>query len=481
MAETADKAVPEVQQAQEAQQARQEEQTKKAQLVQPVDPANQAQPGNSLAPINTGPAVSVPVENIEATLNELWRDVANQAQRQSGAGSVTMAQVLNLIAYAESEAEADEYRVVNEKITGRHPCRMISVIADPNGEDTSVQAWVSMFCQVPPAGGRQVCCEEVTLVAEGDSIRQLPAAVLPLLISDLPVFLWWPKGTPFDDYLFRQLADSLSRLIVDSAGFENPEGTLARLATRMKNNWPHIAATDMNWGRLTVWRDIIASFFDPPALRPYLERISRVTIAYTLSKRGEVNRAQALMAAGWLASRLGWQPADEVYRLARSNGDLPPTAHLTVRERMRPISIALVPDPRKSEVPGDLCLIRLEVPGEEDRQRDQEPEACFEVRLTDEGDESCSATVSISIQGLAPTVRSLQMEGLSQADLLDNELEMYSRDRVYEEAMDMVALYIKGGSATNRETEGPRKITTGEPISAGSYTPRTRPPGVPPR
>lgn len=447
---------------------------------------------DSQASIDTGPAIAVPIEKIESQLNELWRDVAETAHSRdgSGANSVTMAQVLNLIVHADSREAAGEYMSDTEKITGRHPCRVLAVVEDPKGADTPVQAWVSMFCQIPPAGGRQVCCEQVMIVSGGQALRQMPAAVLPLLLSDLPVFLWWPYGSPFDDYVFRQLADTLDRLIIDSATFEAPEGALQRLANRLKNTWPHISGTDMNWGRITQWREVIAGFFDMPDLRPYLDRISRVTIEYALSaKGGAVNRAQALMVAGWLSSRLGWQPADSIYKLEHSPDQLPPLATLSLRAGKRPITILLKPNSRKSDIPGDICLVRLEVfrlDGQDDMggqpaQPDEGMlEACFEAAFHEESGEAGSAWTCVEVEGTPSTTRNIQMEALSQADLLDAELEVYSRDRVYEEAMDIVATFIRGGVAAP-ETEGPRKITTGEPISAQSHTPRTRPPGVPPR
>lgn len=447
--------------------------------------------------IDTGPAIMVPMERIESRLNELWRDVAETAQNRDGSGSsaVTMAQVLNLIVHSTSQEAATEYIADTEKITGRHPCRVLTIVEDPKSADEPLQAWVSMFCQIPPAGGRQVCCEQVMIVSGGESLRQIPAAVLPLLISDLPVFLWWPDGSPFDDYVFRQLADSLDRLIVDSATFETPESSLQHLATRLKGTWTHISGTDMNWGRITHWREVVAGFFDAPDLRPYLDRISRVTIEYALSsKGGPVNRSQALMLAGWLASRLGWQPADNIYKLEHSPDRLPPIATLSLRMGKRPVTVVLKPNPRKSDIPGDICLVRIEVPGQEGDEQGADGqeggqlapggevllEASFEVAFHADSDEAGSAWTCIEVAGVPATTRNIQMEALSRSDLLDIELEVYSRDRVYEEAMELVAAFIRGGVAAPA-SEGPRKITTGEPISAQSLTPRIRPPGVPPR
>lgn len=441
----------------------------------------QEQPtGMDQTSINTGPAIPVSLDKIESQIRELWRNVANAAYtRGSGAGqSVTMAQVLNLLVMSGSHDEANEYIGDTEKITGRHPCRVIAMVEDPKGADEPVQAWVSMYCQVPPAGGRQVCCEQVAIVSSGNALRQVPAAVLPLLISDLPVFLWWPSGAPFDDYIFRQLADSIDRLILDSSTFENPEGILSRIATMLRTNWAHIAGTDMNWGRLTYWREIIAGFFDPPTLRPYLDQINKVTIEYAMpAGSGPVNRAQAYMIAGWLASRLGWQPTDVAQRLVHSRDQLPPTVHLLLRGGKRTINVEIAPKAHKAVVSGNICSLRLEVFGAQGGTGQRE--ACFEMSLAGDAAEPGTAWTNVEIAGIEPTNRNIHMDELSRADLLDQELEVYSHDHVYEEAMHMVGTFIRGYNAA-RNNEAPRKASQGEPMSA-AQTPRMRPRGIPPR
>ena len=437
-----------------------------------ADTQAQANHDRQVPTIDTGAPVPVALEYVEAQLHELWRDVAEAAQVKGGVQAVTMAQVLNLIVHAPSRVSANQYVRDIDLITGRHPCRVILTLFE--SEEMPVQAWVSIHCQLPPAGGRQVCCEQVSVAAGGEVIRQVPAAIIPLLIPELPVFLWWPEGSPFDDYLFRNLTDTLNRLIVDSATFENPEGTLAKMAVQLRSNWPNLAATDMNWGRLTRWRELVAQFFDGAAMRPYLDRIGNEAIDFALGERGQVNRAQALMVAGWLASRLGWQPVEPVYELARSDSDRPAAVRLSLRAGKRPVRVTLnaVPHNQDVGVPGDILAILLEVPGGAEGQ----VEARFQVGLIDEPDK-CALT-NVQIEGVNPTTRQIQLDSYSRAELLDIELEVFSRDKVYEEALAMVGVFIRG--TTRKETEGTRKIGTGEPISA-AQVPKTRPQATPNR
>jgi len=417
--------------------------------------------------------VSVAIDYVDAQLTQLWRDVAEAAQAKGGLSAVTMAQVLNLVVRADSYSSANEYLSDMNKITGSHPARVINIITDSSEEEMAVQAWASIFCQIPPAGGRQVCAEQISVAAAGTGVRQIPAAVIPLLLPELPVFLWWPKGSPFDDYLFRQLADSLNRVIIDSATFENPEGTLAKMSTRLKNDWPKMACTDMNWSRLTRWRELTAQFFDGAALRSYLDRINRVQVRYALSKRGgPVNRSQALLYAGWLASRLAWQPIEPVYEVLRSDGNRPASARLNMLSGDRRIVVELLVDDEQCETAGEIISVHLEVAGE---AIGTPPEAVFEVSVSEE--EDCAWT-KIDLAGADSTKRTFQLDMPTRAMLLDGELEVFSHDRIYEEALALTGTFIRGVS--RKEPEGTRKIATGEPVSAGAQVTR-KPPVVRPK
>ena len=417
--------------------------------------------------VSSGTPVPVTVEQVDAYFGRLWRNVAETAQARGGsAQTVTVAQVLNLVVNAGNYDQANAYAGDLEQITGRHPCRIINVIRDAKEGEEPVQAYVSIHCKVSPAGGRQVCSELVTVVATTEDARRIPAAVIPLLISDLPTFLWWPHGSPFDDDLFRSLGDSADRLIVDSSTFENPEGTLSKMSQRLNTTWPKTACTDTNWGRITHWREMIAQFFDGPALRPYLDRVNNVTISFALSERVGVNRAQALLLAGWLTSRLGWQPVDSAYELLRVESGVP-NARLSLRAGQRPSTITLKGEQKATDVRGDIHSVMLEVIPE----GAEKAEASFTVALPDKRDEH--ASTCIEIDGVETTTRPMQMRPLTRSELLDNELEIFSHDKIYEDSLDMVGQFIQS-SVKKPEPGGPRKLVSGEPISAGAQAPRPR-------
>jgi hypothetical protein len=122
------------------------------------------------------------------------------------------------------------------------------------------------------------------------------------------------------------LVDGCDRFIVDTAEMARPEASMAALDDLMRRKKSRCAVGDMCWTAQAPWRDIVAGFFDPPNILPYLEGIERVTIEYAAGEEdGAVNRSQAALFAGWLASRLGWR--SEVTQASGVDSSLQYTLH----------------------------------------------------------------------------------------------------------------------------------------------------------
>ncbi len=208
--------------------------------------------------------------------------------------------VLNLIVVTDEES-AQEITDSVSKLAGRHPARALVLIADPEGE-SNVDVRLSAFCNVRGGSSAQVCAEQVTIHAEGLPARHLESLAGPLLIPDLPVFLWYPGEFSPRSQEFAAMADLADRVIVDSAASENHEVCLREIAALIEA--PEMPAIgDLQWVGLSPWRSLLADTFGAPERAGDLEKIERAEILYA---PGGENRA--LLLAGWLASTLGWKP-----------------------------------------------------------------------------------------------------------------------------------------------------------------------------
>ncbi|MBV9960184.1 MAG: glucose-6-phosphate dehydrogenase assembly protein OpcA, partial [Acidobacteria bacterium] len=173
------------------------------------------------------------VQAVERELNELWMQRAGAGKDEEGA--MLRARVMNLMVYVTGEETAREVDEMLMRVAAVHPCRALLLIADAAGAEHDIEMHVSSRCQLEEgAGGRHLCCEQVTLSASGRFIVELPSASVPLLVSDLPVFLWWHAGLHFEEETFRELWRASDRVVIDTGTSVNPLEDLRALAELLR-------------------------------------------------------------------------------------------------------------------------------------------------------------------------------------------------------------------------------------------------------
>ncbi len=163
----------------------------------------------------------------------------------------------------------------------RHPSRTLLLVPRPEKDD-GLDALVSIRCF--PVGERAVCGEVIELELRG-RVAEAPASiVLPLLISDLPVFCRWRGEPPFGSSELEQMVGVVDRLVVDSQEWDELRyDELAQIFDR-------VAVSDIAWRRTESWRFALAHEWPKIADRE-------------IEVRGP--RAEATLLRGWLSARLG--------------------------------------------------------------------------------------------------------------------------------------------------------------------------------
>ena len=81
----------------------------------------------------------------------------------------------------------------------------------------------------------------MTIEAAGPLVETASTAVAPLLVPDVPVFLWWKDIPHYDDKLFNRLSEMADRVVIDSASFDQPHQDLLRLAEILKSGKLHLS------------------------------------------------------------------------------------------------------------------------------------------------------------------------------------------------------------------------------------------------
>jgi len=358
------------------------------------------------------------VSDLERELTRLRRAQSAHAREQGG--TVARASVLNLIVYADREVHARRAARSISELALRHPSRAIVVLAD-RGIEREAEGRIEMFCQVPIAdGARQVSYEQILVRAHGDVEDRLASAVIPLLVPDLPVFLWWTGSTPTSGRSFGDLVGLADRLIVDSSDVARPEIMLPQLAHLCAQARGLFGLTDLNWTRLTPWREIVTSFFDVPSWRAYLDGITGVRVGFAVDMDGrDIHPSQALLFVGWLASRLGWRPLEALapseaggllFAIARRDG-----ARIMVRVR---------PRFERGLAEGDLSGIRVQAATAELAE--------FVVKRQPD---AAHQTATVILGGERRWERTLPLKSPAIVELIGEELSIMGSDRTYEQAL----------------------------------------------
>ena len=136
----------------------------------------------------------------------------------------------------------------------RHPSRTLLLVPRPELED-GLDALVSVRCF--PFGDRAICGEVIELTLRGARAAAPASIVLPLLISDLPVFCRWRGRPEWESPAFQQLVDVIDRLVVDSTEWPDVPADYADLAAL----FDRVAVSDIAWDRTERWRGLLASLW----------------------------------------------------------------------------------------------------------------------------------------------------------------------------------------------------------------------------
>jgi len=386
------------------------------------------------------------VEVVEGQLAELWQQIAGHGESADDV-AVWRARVANLLVFVTNNALFDEVRQMMLELTAIHPSRVLVMLGDYEAPHLDIEMSVESFCQTDKrSGAKRLCCEEVTLKAQGSFVAELPSAALPLLVSDLSTFLWWRARLQITDKVFASLLRAADRLVIDSAEFADTErdlGELNKLFTGEHSG--QVGISDLNWARLTFWRGLLADFYDVPAYQSLLANTDHVRIDYVGPERApETVAPQAVLIAGWLASRLGWQLADEQTLQARNetttsfrfyrveSGGSPIVSE---RAGERDIKLELNRVEQGERKPGRLVEVELRTSADEN---DKEPATFIVTRSADNLHLLTEARLGSSTH----RGRVLPVRNRSTALLLSREMEILCNDQIYQEAVAMAARMI---------------------------------------
>lgn len=341
-------------------------------------------------------------------MSRVWSEISHQVEQQSGHIPLQTS-ILTLVVVARGRLEMRSAHDVLHRLSQQLPSRAIIVeIARPG---TELDATISAHCQYLESG-RAACYQIVEIRAASDRLQAVPSLLVPLELYDVPSFMWWVGDIDFDSPQARRLMSSAERVIIDSARFDAPLEGLRAFASYLEHQDTSCTGTDLNWARVTSWRELIAQSFDHPLARNLFDTIQRVDISFDRAAE-----AQAYLLAGWMASRLNWR--------LTSASRTPDTVRLILKNH------------QDGEVYINLNLqqsggvgvrgVRILAGGADDA-----------VRLTVRRSSDDIVIVSIETAALPRQDRVLRDTKPSLHELIGRELLIHTRDHVFDESLTFV-------------------------------------------
>jgi glucose-6-phosphate dehydrogenase assembly protein OpcA len=371
-----------------------------------------------------GPAIDVAA--IERELSMLW--TMHGAVDVGGAEVIpTRTSVLNLVVYAPSEEFATRATQIIAELATHHPSRVLvfTVSDDPKDFETDIDARLTSHCRIDGPERLAACVEEVTIAIPPDSLDYLLSIIAPLALPDLPTVLWWLGEPPLDDPRFHRVLLACDRLIVDSREFARHPGGLSREAEFCRQQDAACLITDLNWARLTCWRETLIQFFDIPDCRWALDFVSRVSVSFGRSQQQASNPAQALLLVGWLSERLGWQVVSGE-RIGPGSWEFS-----ALEPGGRTLRIRLLAKPSPEDFDSQILAISVSA---SDGRRSASLEA-------DRVGDLSVITMLARTDGQLRLRRAVRCPPPDLHRLLMSELEMTSRDRIFERALQETNRY----------------------------------------
>ncbi|WP_324790375.1 glucose-6-phosphate dehydrogenase assembly protein OpcA [Streptomyces sp. H51] len=205
-----------------------------------------------------------------------------QGRRALGTPAVGM--VLTMVIVTDEENAYDSIKAA-EEASHEHPSRTLVVIkrharTPRDRHDSHLDAEVRV-------GADAGTGETVVLRTYGEVSEHADSVVLPLLLPDAPVVVWWPVEAP-EEPAKDPLGALAQRRITDLYAAGNP---LEALRARARSYAP--GDTDLAWTRLTPWRSMLAAALDQ----------ARTKIV-SGAVEAEADNPAAELLARWLEARL---------------------------------------------------------------------------------------------------------------------------------------------------------------------------------
>lgn len=241
--------------------------------------------------------MNIKICDIESQLKKLWEEQkeANQIR----------ACLFNLIIYSQDSKLTDYLHLMMHTLIEKFPCRILFI--DCKGPEVQNHLAASVSSAIFTQGSTTIACDQIVIEVSRDQLHRIPFIVLPLMVSDLPVYLLWAQNPTTEKDILPHLQKYASRLIFHSDCAENLPQFAADLLEMLDKT--HFEIRDFNWAACGGWRELLGTLFDTPSRIEELRNTKKITIQYNAHKTALIHHCevQAVYVQAWIATQMKWQ------------------------------------------------------------------------------------------------------------------------------------------------------------------------------
>ena len=253
-------------------------------------------------------STAVSPDHVLKELADLWVTLG-----KDGEAGVLRACSMTLVVLAEESEEVGALGETMAALMPEHPARTMIIRLRGDGP-RSLTERVYAQCWMPFGQRRQICCEQIEILASDAALGDIPSVVVPLAAADLPLIVWLRSPRLAARPEFREIAGMARKLVLDSGAFPDARAALARLVNVVSGG---VLLGDLAWTKLTRWRETLSQIFQNRQHLSRLPSISSVRVQF-----GGDHETAGWYLGAWVAGVLedaGIHPKLEVARDPKSD------------------------------------------------------------------------------------------------------------------------------------------------------------------
>jgi glucose-6-phosphate dehydrogenase assembly protein OpcA len=253
-------------------------------------------------------------EQILKGLGKLWTQLGEE---EKGHGKPTVLRACAMTLIIATDAEDGSYTASQtiSELMKNHPSRGIVLVVSETAEH-DLEARVLAQCWKPFGKAQQICCEEIEITAKPDSWPNVGPTLIGLVAADLPVIFWCRHNAALRRDARAAQKEGLAaivgishKVIFDSREMP-PQDALWLIEGWQKQ---HRVVADLDWTRLTPWREPICHLFENEKRDNPFSKFRKVEIEHT----EEQPSLGAFYMAAWLS---GAYKSSVTFRQAKGFG-----------------------------------------------------------------------------------------------------------------------------------------------------------------